>query len=100
MFGITPKSYKILLSIIEKYSAIEQVIIFGSRAKGTYTEGSDIDITLIGDISKNEFYSFKTALEESSIPYLFDVSIYNELTSDDLKEHIKRVGKVLYQKKK
>jgi predicted nucleotidyltransferase len=36
-------------SIFNKYNAIEKVIIYGSRAKGNYKTGSDIDLTLIGE---------------------------------------------------
>ena len=39
-------------------------------------------------------------IEDSYIPYLFDISIYNDLNSDSLKDHINRVGKLFYQKNK
>ncbi|HFG0577881.1 TPA: nucleotidyltransferase family protein [Flavobacterium psychrophilum] len=99
MFGIYPKSYKEILNIIDSCQSINEVIIYGSRAKGNYKEGSDIDITLLGEISKEDFSKLWHNLDDSYIPYKFDISIYNNLKSERLIEHIKRVGKTLYKRK-
>ena len=98
MFGIYPKSFEEIQSILEKFVSIEEVIIYGSRAKGNFREGSDIDLTLLGKISKEDFSALWHALDDSYIPYKFDISIYNELSSESLKEHIDRVGKTFYKK--
>lgn len=45
-FGITEKSYQLLLDAFVKYQEVEEVILFGSRAKGTYKKGSDIDLAI------------------------------------------------------
>lgn len=99
MFGLYPRSYQIIQSIFRNHENVEKVIIYGSRAKGNYREGSDIDLTLLGDIEYKELIQLKYELEESSIPYLVDISIYENLNSESLKEHIDRVGKIFYQKK-
>lgn len=98
MFGLYPNSYKEILSIFQKYKTIEKVIIYGSRAKGNYKEGSDIDLTLFGDLNYDLIIKLKQEFEESTIPYLVDISIYKDLQSETLKEHINRVGKIFYQK--
>lgn len=98
MFGIYPNSFKEILSILKKHESIEKVIIYGSRAKGNYKEGSDIDLTLFGTIKHNELMQLQNELDESYIPYLFDISIYNELQSESLIDHINRVGKIFYQR--
>lgn len=98
MFGIYPRSYKEILAIIEKYESIEEVIIYGSRAKGTQREGSDIDITLLGNVKNEDFNKLLLELDDSYIPYKFDISIYNDLNSESLKEHIDRVGKTFYRR--
>lgn len=99
MFGIYTKSYNEILSILEDCSSIDKVIIYGSRAKGNYREGSDIDITLKGNITKEDFSKLWHRLDDSFIPYKFDISIYEKLNSDSLKDHINRVGKIFYEKK-
>ena len=96
MFGINQNTINELKTIFNRYVSIEEVIIYGSRAKGNYREGSDIDLTIKGNIEKNDLLKIIDDIEESYIPYLFDISIYNQLSSESLKEHINRVGKVFY----
>lgn len=100
MFGLYAKSFQVIISILEKHPNIEKVIIYGSRAKGNYKEGSDIDLTLFGELEYNEILKLENELEDSNIPYLFDISIYNNLKSESLIEHINRVGQLFYQRKK
>lgn len=98
MFGLYPNSYKQLLSIFQKYENIEKVIIYGSRAKGNYREGSDIDFTLIGNLNYDDILKLKHEFEESTIPYLIDISIFSDLQSESLIDHINRVGKIFYNR--
>ena len=98
MFGIYPKSYQEILRIIDSCFSIDEVIIYGSRAKGNYKEGSDIDISLRGEVTNDDLSKLWHRLDDSYIPYKFDISIYNQLNSESLKEHINRVGKTLYKR--
>ncbi|MFY7741212.1 MAG: nucleotidyltransferase domain-containing protein [Flavobacterium sp.] len=100
MFGIYPKSYQEILKILEECSSIDEVIIYGSRAKGNYKEGSDIDLTLLGNVTKEDFNKLWQRLDDSYIPYKFDLSVYNDLKSENLIDHIDRVGKKFYKRKK
>lgn len=99
MFGIYPESYAQIIEILKEFNSIEKVIIYGSRAKGTQREGSDIDITLFGSVTRQDVNDLWQKLDDSYIPYLFDISIYDQLNSPSLKDHINRVGKVFYEKK-
>ena len=93
-FGITDKTYRLLLDTFSKYPEIEQVIIFGSRAKGNYKKGSDIDLSIKGKNCKLETAINISAIinERLPIPYHVDVIDYASLHHTDLKEHIDRVG--------
>lgn len=99
MFGIYPKSYQEIQRIIENCVSIKEVVIYGSRAKGNYREGSDIDITILGAPTKDDISKLWQDLDDSFIPYKFDISIYKDLKSDSLKEHIERVGKIFFKRK-
>lgn len=99
MFGIYPKSYREILMIFDDCLSIDEVVIYGSRAKGNYREGSDIDITLKGDITKEDLNKLWHRLDDSFIPYKFDISIFKDLKSESLIEHIQRVGKTFYKRK-
>lgn len=98
MFGITQNTTTELKAIFDRFNAIEEVVIYGSRAKGNFREGSDIDLTIKGNIEKNDLMNIIDEIEESFIPYLIDISIFSQLNSESLKEHINRVGKVFYKK--
>ncbi len=100
-FGLSDKAIEQIHEVLRKYPEIEQAIIYGSRAKGNYREGSDIDLTLKG---KNLPYELRgkvwSDLDDSYSPYLFDISIYDQLTNPDFIAHIDRVGQVFYQREK
>ena len=84
--------------VFSEYTEVEQVIIYGSRAKGNYRNGSDIDLTLKGNnLTEQILSSIYSELDELNTPYLFDVSIFDQLQSQDLVDHIIRVGQFFYQ---
>ena len=97
-YGLSDKTFTILNSIFQKYPGIKQVIIYGSRAKGKYREGSDIDLSIKTDdtFTRTDLLRISGEFDDSDIPYFVDVSIYDKLSNPDLKAHIDRVGKVLF----
>lgn len=98
-FGLSDETIKKINSVFTKYSELEEVIVYGSRAKGNYREGSDIDITLIGNELTEQIRSkISIDIDDLNTPYLFDISIFHTLNSPDLVDHINRVGKVFYKK--
>ena len=96
--GLPGRTLDTLDSIFRKYPGIRQAILYGSRAKGKYRRGSDIDLSLkTGDgFTFNGLLRIAGDFDDSDMPYFVDVSIYEELSNPDLKAHIDRVGKVLY----
>ena len=102
MFGLDTDTLRDIRGCLTSLPKIEKVILYGSRAKGNYKTGSDIDITLLGKglSLDNSVYPLQALLEELYLPYQFDISIFNQIKRDDLIEHILRVGQVLYQKEK
>lgn len=101
-FGISDQSYRLLIEALTKQSQIEEVVLFGSRAKGNYKKGSDIDLAIKGtDCTPRLALDLSAYLnEELPIPYMVDVIDYHSLEHRELKEHIDRVGIIFYQKKK
>ena len=98
-YGLTPRSIATMHRIFGGYEELFRVILYGSRAMGTYKNGSDIDITLeVGEgFTDTDLLRVCGALEESDLPYFVDCSIFSKIGSPELREHIARVGKVLYQ---
>lgn len=96
-FGLRDSDIEIIQAILRESPALEQAIIYGSRAKGNYRNGSDIDLTLKGDgLTDKDLSRISWALDDSWLPYKFDLSLYHQLQHDDIKEHIARVGQVFY----
>lgn len=98
--GLSEKEIKDIVEVFGKYSEIESAFIFGSRAKGTYKKASDIDIALKGeDITIDIVAKVLDELEEETIlPYFFDVVHYDTCSTNELVEHIDRVGICIYSK--
>lgn len=99
-FGLSEADIEYIVGVIAKYKEIKKAVIFGSRAKGNYKAGSDIDIAIYGeDITIDTISSLHSLLEdESPLPYLFDIVDYTHLVHKELKEHIDRVGIVIYER--
>jgi predicted nucleotidyltransferase len=96
-FGFETGDLETILAVIKQYPAVEQAIIFGSRAKGNYKKGSDVDIALKGDINFNIISRINSTLnEETNLPYKFDIINYAQIDNLALSEHINRVGIVFY----
>jgi len=100
-FGLKDEIVAAIADCIAKNPKIEKAIIYGSRAKGDYRKGSDIDLVLLGGtLTTNDVLRLENDLDELLLPYLFDISLLHHIHQPDLLEHIDRVGKLLYQSKK
>jgi uncharacterized protein len=98
-FGLDEKTLERIDAVLRTFPAIQQVILYGSRAKGNYRQGSDIDLTLLGENLQTQLlYKLHEAIEDELLPYTFDISIFSQLDSQELIEHIQRVGVVFYQR--
>lgn len=99
-FGIPNKSYGLIIDVLKRFDEVDTAIIFGSRAKGNYRNGSDIDLALKGErLTPKIILDISCILNEQlPIPYHVDVVNYNNITIPELKEHIDRVGKVFYRR--
>ena len=98
-FGLKDETILKIQSAFVKFPEIEKVVIYGSRAKGNYRNGSDIDITLFGkELNHQILLRLMNEIDELNTPYMFDISIYDTLSSETLKEHINRVGLVFYER--
>ena len=98
-YGMTDKEIQILQTLFAAKAHIERVILYGSRAKGNYKPFSDVDIVLVGDaLSRADINRLYASIDESSLPYKFDVSLLASLKSEELIAHIERVGISIYKK--
>lgn len=97
-FGLPPATLETIRRILAEVPAVKRAVIYGSRAKGTHRPGSDIDLTLFGDgLDLDTLGKIATRLDESPIPYQVDVSIFDLIENEGLREHIERVGRPFYE---
>jgi predicted nucleotidyltransferase len=92
-FGLSSKTISALKSVFSKYPQIERVIIYGSRAKGNFRPGSDIDLTLVApSLNLTELLKIENEIEELMLPYKIDLSLRHTIENQELLEHLDRVG--------
>lgn len=98
-FGLKDDTIQQINGVFTKYPQVEKAILYGSRAKGNFKRGSDIDLTLLGD-GLNLFVVNKILIEldELLLAYTFDISIFKQISNPDLIQHIERVGVVFYER--
>lgn len=83
------------VSTFARRHGIEEIILFGSRARGTHTERSDIDLAVRG----GDFDSFYWDVKEKTHSLLmFDLVDLDAGVSEELKTEIERDGVVIYEK--
>ncbi|MBR6032564.1 MAG: nucleotidyltransferase domain-containing protein [Bacteroidaceae bacterium] len=98
-YGLKDEQWIILCNTFAKNPHIEKVILYGSRAKGTYKPFSDVDITLVGkSLSTDDLTDMMNAIDDLLLPYMFDISLYHKLKSPELLDHISRRGIVIYHR--
>jgi predicted nucleotidyltransferase len=87
-----------IIGAIADFDEIAVAVLFGSRAKGNYKPGSDLDLAVKGDrVTHRTLARLADRLnEETPLPYFFDVVHYDSLDDSAIVEHIDRVGLVIY----
>jgi predicted nucleotidyltransferase len=99
-FGLKSSVFQDLCTIFKFFPEIDEVLIFGSRVKGNHKKGSDVDLTIKGNIDLNILTKIEVMIDDLFLPYTFDINIFDRLINIDLIDHINRVGKVIYTKEK
>ena len=94
---LMPRDLELVCSVLRQHPEIESATLFGSRAKGTHTPRSDVDLVLAGPLGALGAAAIATELEELPLPYRFDVHALAAITHAPLLEHIERVGQVIYR---
>ena len=98
--GLPPETIKKIQQVFARYPEIGRVCLYGSRAKGNYRHGSDIDLTIMGDeLSSLRLLRVENELDDLLLPYKIDLSLFRQIFNAELVEHIQRVGIEFYRRK-
>ena len=98
-FGLKEKVLEQIQHVFSEFPQLEEAILYGSRAKGTHKDGSDIDLTLKGgSLNLEVLNQIRSKLDDLPLPYTFDLSIFSQIDNAELVDHIHRVGKCFYKR--
>jgi predicted nucleotidyltransferase len=96
-YGLTRAQLQLIIDILRQFPAVEQAVLFGSRAKGTQHNRSDVDLAVKGArLDRHTLAQLAMAFDDSDLPYAVDVQILQDIQSPALQEHIQHIGKVIY----
>ena len=97
--GLPAATVEKIHEVLSRHTEVGRAILYGSRAKGNYKPGSDIDLALAGSgLAQRIRDRIDEELDDLLLPYEFDLSILGEITHADLLDHIRRVGVIFYEK--
>lgn len=97
--GLSDETVTELINIFRKFPLIDTVILYGSRAKGSYHQGSDIDLAIFApDMSDIEFSKLWDALDDLSLIYKIDCLHFEKLKNSSLRDNILKQGVVFFKK--
>lgn len=95
--GLDPDVIEQMLAVFRQVPGLREVVLYGSRAKGTHRIGSDIDLALVGVDDILEAQAVAEALDELPLPYRFDVQSLVKIAHPPLRAHIARAGRTIYR---
>lgn len=80
--GITPEEEQIIKCLLKQYPY--EFFYYGSRAKGDFTKGSDLDILIKSDteVSAGEIERLSIEFNESRLPYVVNFSDFNNISQE------------------
>ena len=98
-YGLSDRTLRKIHEVFRHYPQIEKAILYGSRATGTYRNGSDIDLTLCGpELTHSLLSRLDTELDDLLLPYTIDLCIFDGIRNPKMVEQIQRVGVNFYEK--
>ncbi|MCC2625943.1 MAG: hypothetical protein K0R14_1816 [Burkholderiales bacterium] len=99
LYGLSADIIQRITNVFTQFKEIKKVTLYGSRAKGNYKSGSDIDLCLFGEgINLALQYKIEFALDDLDLAYKFDIIVYDNINNANLIDHINRIGINIYDR--
>lgn len=97
-YGLPSHVFKQLKAVFRARPRIERAILYGSRAKGSYRKGSDIDLCLEGQtLEVADLLTLGAEIDDLLLPWKVDLSLKHMIDNPNLLAHIERVGVPVYR---
>ena len=97
-FGLSDRVIEELQSVFVRHPNVSKVLIFGSRSKGNYRAGSDIDLAVVGkNLDYSQLLDIQCEIDDLELLYSIDLVDYQKKKGTPIGDHIDRVGQVFYE---
>lgn len=98
-FGLPQAALDRMIHVLEAYPEIIKGRLFGSRAKGNYRPGADIDLCLDAPmLSMRQRLEIENRLDDLLLPWKIDLVVQQEIDNPALADHIERVGALIFER--
>ena len=98
-FGLDPAILDDIKNVLGQFPEVLSAGIYGSRAKGTYKDSSDIDLAVHApNMPDQSFARLSFELNELSLIFKMDVVHVDRISNEELLLKIKRDEKIIYEK--
>ena len=97
--GLKDRYRAAIVGVLRSNARVERAVLFGSRATGTFTQGSDVDIALFGKLlTTSDQARLAAVMEELTVPQRVDLLLYDDIEDAAFRENVQRYGIELYKK--
>jgi predicted nucleotidyltransferase len=98
-YGLTKSEFESIINVFIQTPQVVKAVLFGSRAKGNYKPGSDIDIAIYcTNLLFDDFLALQVKLDELDLLQKIDLVNFNSIENLEFIEHINRIGIIIYKK--
>jgi predicted nucleotidyltransferase len=98
-FGLDERTIERINAVFAGVPEVEAVILYGSRAKGDFRPGSDIDLAIVGGaVTHKQLLALENSLDDLMLPNSIDLSLMHEIENPALRDHVGRVGMAFYRR--
>jgi predicted nucleotidyltransferase len=94
--GLSEETLAMIRTTLQAFPTVRRALLLGSRAKGDFHAGSDIDMALEGASTLVALDVSAELNEYLPLPYFFDVVALDDVANTPLGEYIERVGTVIF----
>ncbi len=92
-YGLPPEALDHLVALLRREGRIRNIWLYGSRALGKETTGSDIDICLeAATLGMSELAVLEAQIDDLLLPWKVDLVLLHQIDDPDLLAHIQRAG--------
>ena len=99
--GLKEAHRSAIVDVLRANPRVERAVLFGSRAKQTFTLGSDVDIALFGEsLTTADQARLAADMDELTVPQRVDLLLYDGIEDAALRKHIRQDGIELHRRER